>query len=407
MRANHLLTSSAAAGLLGITRATLYSYVSRGLIRSEADETDPRKRLYRAGDVQILKSARERGRGHRQIAAQTLNWGTAALPSRITLVERGRFYYRGRDAVQLAQADTLEDVAGLLWDVESKSVFNAAPALADVSFAGLRGKLETVGALDRARILLSMATPHARAMYGRETKRLIDEAVCLIRVVTAALLGTEPSCNPIHQQVAHSWRLSRRGADLVRAALVLLADHELNASTFAVRVVASTDASLAACVSAGLAALSGPLHGGATMMVASLFEEIERAASIPDVVEDRLRRGEALPGFGHPLYPDGDPRADFLLRRLSRERKRVELIAAVESAGGLLPNIDFALVSSCRQLGLPPNAAIVLFAIGRSVGWIAHALEQHADGKLIRPRAQYIGTPPARAAIADPSHARK
>jgi citrate synthase len=143
------------------------------------------------------------------------------------------------------------------------------------------------------------------------------------------------------------------------------------------------------------------------MMVASLFEEIERAASIPDVVEDRLRRGEALPGFGHPLYPDGDPRADFLLRRLSRERKRVELIAAVESAGGLLPNIDFALVSSCRQLGLPPNAAIVLFAIGRSVGWIAHALEQHADGKLIRPRAQYIGTPPARAAIADPSHARK
>ena len=345
MRTNHLLTAAAAADLLGITRATLYAYVSRGLIRSEADETDPRKRLYRASDVQTLKSGREHGRRHEQIAARALDWGTAALPSSITLVERGR----------------------------------------------------AAGALDRARILLSIATANARSQYGRETKRLIEDGVSLVRIVAAALLGAEPSCHPIHQQIAHSWRLGRRGTDLVRTALVLLADHELNASTFAVRVVASTDAPLAACICAGLAALSGPLHGGATMLVASLFEEAERVASIPKVVEERLRRGERVPGFGHPLYPDGDPRADYLLRGLARERKRDALIAAVESAGGQLPNIDFALVSLCRHLRLAPDAAIVLFAIARTVGWIAHCLEQHADGKLIRPRAHYIGTRPYQA----------
>jgi citrate synthase len=398
MRANGLLTASVAAGLLGITRSTLYSYVSRGLIRSEPDETDPRKRRYRAADVHLLKSARERGRRPEQIAAQALDWGTAAIPSRITLVERGRLYYRGRDAVQLAQTNTLEDVARLLWNVESKDVFNTAPGSAGAPIGYRSKRLATVGALDRARAVLSIAMADAPAMCGREAKSLIDEGVSLIRVVAAALLGAEPACNPIHQQVAHSWGLRREGSDLVRSALVLLADHELNASTFAVRVVASTDASLAACICAGLAALSGPLHGGATLLVTSLFEEVERAASIPYVVEERLRRGERLPGFGHPLYPDGDPRADFLLRRLSHDRKRGALINAVESAGGQLPNIDFALVSLCRQLGLPPDAAIILFAIGRTVGWIAHCLEQHADGKLIRPRAHYLGIRPGRAA---------
>jgi len=392
MRRHQLLTASMTAELLGVSRATLYSYVSRGLVRSEPDPSDPRRRLYKAGDVQTLKLAKGRSRKPQQIAAQALDWGTAGIPSRITLIERGRLFYRGRDAVQLARTATLEDIACLLWDVESPAAFKT-DALA-ASFLGLSKRLGAVNALDRARALLSIATSDARSMWSRGTGHLIDEAVSLVRLTTSSLVSAEPTNAPIHEQIAHAWHLNRKGADLVRSALVLLADHELNVSTFAARIVASTDASLAACICAGLAALSGPLHGGATLLVAALFEDAQNAPSIPHLIEERLRRGEGLPGFGHPLYPDGDPRAEFLLQRLSRERTRLALIDAVENMSGNRPNIDFALASLCRQLSLAPDAAIILFAIGRTVGWIAHCLEQHADGKLIRPRAHYIGVRP-------------
>jgi citrate synthase len=394
MRPDHLLTASCAAEMLDITRATLYSYVSRGLIRSQPEANDPRKCSYNASDVQALKFARDRGRKPQQIAVQSLDWGTAGLPSRITLVERGRLFYRGQEAVQLAQTATLEDVACLLWNIEPRSAFNAA-ATSPALFAGLPKRLAAANALDRARALLSIATSNARSMWGRRPEHLVAEGVSLIRIAAAALLGAKPCSEPIHDQISQAWRLNRKGTDLVRSALVLLADHELNASTFAARVVASTDASLAACVCAGFAALSGPLHGGATLQVTALFDDADRALSIPHLIEERLRRGENLPGFGHPLYPEGDPRAKFLLQRLSRERTRVALIEAVENACGKLPNIDFALVSLCRQFGLPSDAAITLFAIGRTVGWIAHCIEQHIDGKLIRPRAHYIGVRPA------------
>jgi citrate synthase len=174
----------------------------------------------------------------------------------------------------------------------------------------------------------------------------------------------------------------------VRTALVLLADHELNASTFTVRVVASTGASLASALSAGLGALSGPLHGGQTSLVEAMFEEAERADSAQALVERRLWRGDSLPGFGHPLYPDGDPRAAALLAVLPPDPLRTGLLAALERLGKR-PNVDFATVSLRRALGLPAGAALTLFAVGRTAGWIAHALEQRADGKLIRPRARY------------------
>jgi citrate synthase len=143
-----------------------------------------------------------------------------------------------------------------------------------------------------------------------------------------------------------------------------------------------------------LSALSGPQHGGTTSLVEILFDEVERLGNATRVVQERLRRGDRLPGFDHPLYRDGDPRALALLPLLRPDPARDALRDAMDAIGGKLPNIDFALVSLRRALGLAPGSALALFAIGRTVGWIAHALEQQAEGKLIRPRARYVGAAP-------------
>jgi citrate synthase len=183
---------------------------------------------------------------------------------------------------------------------------------------------------------------------------------------------------------------------------VLCADHELNVSSFTARCVASAGSHPYAVVIAGLAALEGPKHGGASARVESMLESMRHARSVRTAVRDRLRRGEVVDGFGHPLYSDGDPRAHFLLDLLaehyapSAEWRFVREIARAAAAStGEHPNIDFALAAVARVLRLPAGAPLTLFAIGRSVGWIGHAIEQYATGQLIRPRAKYIGVAPA------------
>jgi citrate synthase len=388
-----VLDAAAAARSLRVTRATLYAYVSRGMIATEPDPADPRRRLYRAADVARLLKAKERGRKPKAIAAGALDWGVGGLTSRITLVEGGRLFYRGQDATELARRTSLEDVARLLWNCGDHDPFRDLPA-PDVPWLTSPKSLNDAAPTERCRALLPLADVGARAMWNREPARLALDGATLLRAIVACLLGAKPDATPIHAQIARAWRLHRAGADLVRAALVLLADHELNASTFAARVVASTGASLNSCVSAGLAALSGPLHGGATALAELLLEEAERTGDARATIEARLRRGERIPAFGHPLYPDQDPRADFLLRRLPEDVTREALIAAVDDIVGQPPNIDFALASLRRALRLPPGSGLVLFAMARSVGWIAHALEQNAEKKLIRPRAEYVGIRP-------------
>jgi citrate synthase len=182
---------------------------------------------------------------------------------------------------------------------------------------------------------------------------------------------------------------------VIRRILVVLADHELNASAFAARVAASTGASLAAAALAGLATLTGPRHGGAAAKVSALMEDAERLGA-EEAVRSWVSRGDLPPGFGHPLYPDGDPRARVLLSALDPDPLVKDLQASAETVTGQRANIDFALVAAARQLSRPPDAPFALFALGRSVGWIAHALEQIETGGLIRPRARYTGPLPPR-----------
>jgi citrate synthase len=188
-----------------------------------------------------------------------------------------------------------------------------------------------------------------------------------------------------------------RAAPLIRAALILCADHELNVSAFTARCVASAGASPYGVVIAGLAALEGTKHGGITMRVEAQWDAVRRTRDLRGALAERLRRGESIEGFGHPLYASGDPRAKLLLEMLPASRHAAfarELVAAAGALVGESPNLDFALVALARSLGLPDGSALALFAIGRTIGWIGHAIEQYENGAIIRPRAKYVGEAP-------------
>jgi citrate synthase len=392
MATHRLLTAESAADRLGVSRATLYAYVSRGFVRAHPAPDDPRRRLYSKADVDRLAGNKTRGRKAADIAAGTLDFGLPALASGITLIEGDRLFYRGRDAAQLASQATLEETARLLWNC-SEDPFGAAPPLSRTA-AKMIASLADAFPLDRCMAVLPVAGVGDAMTWQRGERRLWHDGALLLRLMAAAATGTAPSDAPIHLHVARAWGLSERAAQSIRAALVLCADHELNSSAFAVRVVASTGASLAACLAAGLSALSGPRHGGTTSLVEILFEEAERFGDARRLVQERLRRGDILPGFGHPLYREGDPRAVALLRLLPRDPTRDALREAMDAIRGVQPNVDFALVSLRRALRLKPGSALALFAIGRTAGWIAHALEQQAEDKPIRPRARYTGPAP-------------
>jgi citrate synthase len=209
------------------------------------------------------------------------------------------------------------------------------------------------------------------------------------------------SAERIAETVGIALGARERSFDAVERTLVLCADHELNVSTFAARVVASTGADLYASVTGALSAMTGPRHGAASDRVEALVDEVGDPRRADAVIAARTGRGEAIPGFGHPLYPSGDPRVPPLIdaaERVARKSKRLALVLSVADAMRRArrepPNLDFGLVAVAHALDLPRGAASVLFSIGRTAGWVAHALEQREAGYLLRPRAQYVGVEP-------------
>lgn len=373
------LTAEAALARLGVARQTLYAYVSRGLVRTRPAQDDPRRSLYDSRSLDALLDRRRRGRARQAVAASTIDFGEPVLRSRITRIADGRLLYRGHDAIALAGSATLEETARLLWE---------APSLPDLSASGY------VPGEDMppiARCLRRVASLTGPGIWARSPAALFGDATALLRRIVEAACNARAD-GPLHATFARAWDTDATVADLIRCALVLCADHELNASAFAVRVVASTGAALPACLLAGLAALSGPLHGGMTERVAALLAEPGMEADPRTGIAARLGRGESLPGFGHRLYPDGDPRAVSLLAALDVGAWWRDMLAAVYDLTGLRPNIDLALVALERTRRLPAGAALAMFAAGRTAGWIAHALEQRQDGRLIRPRASYSGS---------------
>jgi citrate synthase len=403
MRTDYL-SAHDAAGRLGVSLTTLYAYVSRGKVDSRPGP-DGRSREYRADDIDHLIERRQAGRGAVQGAAHSLTWGLPVLETRISLIRPTGHYYRGQSAIAMARSGaSLEDTARLLWESGGTDPFAAPPSPAWPKIVMMLLHQPGVPPLERTAAslpLLALIAPHAHSTDAAQRREC---AARLLRETAALLCGIRPDERPIHLLMATSWRRDDPALqDLTRAALVLCADHELNASAFATRVAASTGASLHAATCAGLAALSGPQHGGATARAHALILQAMREPRPIQLVRERLRRGENLPGFGHPLYPEGDPRAALLLQMLAGVSPRPaglariqRLIDAVNESCGRPPSLDFALAAIISLYELQAGAALSLFAAGRMAGWLAHALEQQDSSNLIRPRANYAGAQPQR-----------
>lgn len=412
------LDADAAVRLLGVQKATLYAYVSRGLVRASPG-VDGRRRLYDRSDLERLRARHDARSGHGPTAAAALRFGEPVLASALTRIDpvQGPLY-RGRAATAwAAEGASLERVAEHLWaaapDPAAWARAQRGAARAGLRYAAALPRHSQVHA--RMAALLTRAaldddarldaTPAAELLRGRALIHLLVHALEPARSSPRA----RPTRAPPTRRGA-AVRLASRtlsalgvagGAERERAvdaALVLMADHELNASSFAARVAASTGADLYMCLTAALATVSGPEHGSAPDRVEALVDELRGVERVSAMLRARARRGEALPGFGHRLYLGGDPRtppmlawAEALAPRSPVVRTLHTLVEAAADAGEDAPTCDLGLVALSAALGLPRGSASALFALGRSAGWIAHALEQRGQGYLLRPRARYVG----------------
>jgi citrate synthase len=410
------LTTNEAAQRLGVKVETLYAYVSRGTLSSYR-APDGRTSHFDAAEVEALA---RRGRPRRTSLGPTLE---IRVETAITQIDDHHLRFRGHDAIGLSARWTFEEVATLLW--------TGALARQTTPWAGDVLALPGVARpLDRIRIAVALAgarsgpTAPPGAPPVAPTLSLVDPAHLIATMVDSQPLAGEgrtprlhlPDRAPLRATIAgRLWtRLSpRRPAPgqlmVLNTALVLLADHELAASTLAARVAASAHAGLPAVVGAGLGPLDGPLHGRASTLTRALLDDaVARGAAA--AVGDVLQRHERLPGFGQPLYPRGDPRAVAVLGALRAATNpphpmRVvdDVIEAARDRVGVEPNVDYALAALGLVTAMPLDAGELIFAVARTAGWAAHAQEEwDAPPLRFRARAVYIGPLPATAHHARP-----
>ena len=404
------LTAQQAAEALDISLSTLYAYVSRGLIRSEQSGEGKRQRRYYAEDVEKLLARREGRRNPETLAQDALHWGAPVLDSAITLIDGGKVYYRGKDVTELAQNHTVEQVAAFVWTGDmskTDTLFDMNVLVTARKYELMLLDMELNGAelspLQELQTFLPIAAADDKAAYDLRPASVALVGARIIRLMTSVVAGDVPENVALASMLQIGWCPDdERAQTLFNAVLIVIADHELNASSFAARVVASAGSTPYAAVLGGLAALQGVKHGGIAERVEAFLKELYGADKMRDALAARLRRGETVPGFGHPLYPDGDPRAKFIIDLLNEHypdspetEKANATITAVQEVVGDLPTIDAALVMLARILGLRSGSPLTLFALGRTIGWIGHAIEQYERDRLIRPRARYIGEHPA------------
>ena len=411
------LTAAEAARRLGVKPATLYAYVSRGVL-SRVRAPDGRTSLFGADEVEQLA---RRGRPRRPAGVADIT-----VESAITEITGDSLRFRGLDATRLAVSRTFEEVAELLWTGEfpsgrasGREPWRARPAALAAGRAAQAALPAGTLPLERLQVIVPAmaATDPLRLQLDRPAviaagQNIIAGMVdCLPGDVTSAAgepvagrlwsrlcAGNEPGNGPGHGQGRPAPGLMRA----LSAALVLLADHELAASTLAARAAASVRADPYAVVGTGLGAMSGALHGGASLGAEMLMAAASGPEDVPRVVAELLRRGEKVPGFGHFVYRGGDPRAILLLDLVRQVAPKSRQLAVADAVFAEVrhkslpePNIDFAIATLVRVAGMVRGAGEAIFAVARTAGWIAHALEAYSGPGPLRPRAVYTGRPAA------------
>jgi citrate synthase len=319
------------------------------------------------------------------------------------MIDGGGLYYRGRDVLDLAKDESIEEVAALIWTGDEAM----APALFPPEMSGPSRRIQKVvdsvaglTPVEVFQILLPVAAAEDPAAYDLRPGAVARTGARILRLMTGVAAGE--SAPGLAGTLQRGWSTEDLGAEsLLGSALVFCVDHELPVSTFAARCVASSESTPYAVVLAGLAALGGVKHGGEIELALAFLREVEGAGDARAVISGRLRRGERIPGFGHSLYPEGDPRGAGLLGLTAGAYPESIAVALSERVAGEMlslmderPTVDFALATVARTLELPAGGAVALFALGRTVGWIGHAIEQYRSGSLIRPRARYVGEQP-------------
>jgi citrate synthase len=406
--ADHL-TAAEAARRLGVKPATLYAYVSRGVL-SRVRAPDGRTSLFGAEEVEQLA---RRGRPRRPAGVADIT-----VESAITEITGDSLRFRGLDATRLAVSRTFEEVAELLWTGEfpsgresGREPWRARPAALAAGRAAQAALPAGTLPLERLQVIVPAmaATDPLRLQLDRPAVIAAGQNIIAGMVdrlpgdVTSA--AAEPVAGRLWSRLCAGSEQRRPAPGLMRAlsaALVLLADHELAASTLAARAAASVRADPYAVVGTGLGAMSGALHGGASLGAETLMAAASGPEDVPRVVAELLRRGEKVPGFGHFVYRGGDPRAILLLDLVRRVAPKSRQLAVADAVFAEVrhkslpePNIDFAIATLVRVAGMVRGAGEAIFAVARTAGWIAHALEAYSGPGPLRPRAVYTGRPAA------------
>lgn len=407
------LSAAEAVQLLGVRHQTLYAYVSRGLVRSVQGAT-ARTRLYARDDLErVHLKSRARSRPE-AMAATLLDRGHPVVPTSITEITADGPSYRGRLAVLLAkQQVSFEQVAELLWtgmwhDVPLRwpTVTRAqgiASLLKGFGSASARHQLPELFALVVMHLAMGRGPVQERLVSGRP----LEAGREMVQVLTGCFgflrergryVAPRPGRSVAESVLCALGRpLDAQDVQLLDAALVLLADHELSPGTFAARVAASAGCSVHSCVAAAILASSGAEVALRYERIENLLEQAGGTRGLLTRARHLLRSGLALPGFEHPLYPAGDPRAAYLLQVLRARRRAVGrvaeilvLVQAMAKEFDVHPRHELAVVAVCRALGLPRGTAVALFTLARIAGWEAHVLEQRLSSTMIRPRARFI-----------------
>jgi len=341
--------------------------------------------------------------------------------------DAGRLVYRGYTIEDLARGATFEEVLYLLWhgslptqaELDSFTSSMAEERAVDDDVLDLVATLasDDDDPMAALRTAVSSLSPHDPDLHEdpddeaanlRKGRRITAKIPTVIAAYARLREGEEPIDPDPDLDHAANFLYMLNGevpgevaADVFDQALVLHADHGLNASTFSSMVTASTLADLHSAITSAVGTLSGPLHGGANQNVMEMLLEIDADGAPIEWVEDTIDAGERVPGFGHPVYTVKDPRAKILgerseeLGEATGDEKWFEYSVEIEEylaeEKGLAPNIDFYSASTYYQLGIPMDLFTPIFAMSRVGGWIAHVLEQYGDNRVIRPRAKYVG----------------